>query len=183
MTRTTLVATSFVAAMVLVTASAVPVHAQGGLPNKRTYLTFSGPVEVPGATLPAGRYIFQITNTAQQTVWQVLDARDRHLLTQFFYVETRDRTTPEQNSAHGKPVVRFHETPQGTPPAIRVMYYPSDARGNVFVYPRAQAEKIAAVTHQPVLATDTDPKAGSVPAIVTIGNQSDPIDALETAAP
>ena len=30
--------------------------------NKRTYLTFSGPVQVPGATLPAGTYTFEIAN-------------------------------------------------------------------------------------------------------------------------
>src|SRR4051794_843180 len=28
--------------------------------NKRTYLTFSGPVQIPGATLPAGTYTFEI---------------------------------------------------------------------------------------------------------------------------
>ena len=117
MRRITSLTTGVVVAVVLLAASAVPVHAQGALTNKRTFLTFSGPVEVPGTTLPAGRYIFQITNIASQTVWQVLDATDRRLLTQFFYVETRDRTTQEQNAADNRPIGRFHEAPQGMQPA------------------------------------------------------------------
>jgi hypothetical protein len=168
MTRITSLTTSVVVAVVLLAASAVPVHAQGALTNKRTFLTFSGPVEVPGATLPAGRYIFQITNIASQTVWQVLDANTRRLITQFFYVETRDRTTQEQNAADNRPIVRFHEAPEGMPPAVSVMYYPSDARGYMLVYPTVQAERIAAAAHQPVPATDTDALAGGIPAIVTI---------------
>src|SRR4029078_7924791 len=28
--------------------------------NKSTYLTFSGPVQIPGATLPAGTYTFEL---------------------------------------------------------------------------------------------------------------------------
>src|SRR5579872_4473379 len=30
--------------------------------NKRTILTFSGPVQIPGATLPAGTYVFQLAD-------------------------------------------------------------------------------------------------------------------------
>src|SRR5579871_971994 len=30
--------------------------------NKKTYLTFSGPVQIPGATLPAGTYLFQLAD-------------------------------------------------------------------------------------------------------------------------
>jgi len=180
MIRTASVATAFVAAMVL---STVPVHAQGGLVNKRTYLNFSKPVEVPGVTLPAGRYIFQMTNSARQTVWQVLDAKNFHILTQFFYVETEDRSNQEQNAQDNKPIVKFHEAPQGTAPAVRVFFYPSDARGYVFVYPRAQAERIAAVTHQPVLASDSDAQKGAPPTIVTIGADTDPGISLDTVAP
>ena len=173
MTRITSMATSVAAAIVLVAASSVPGYAQATLANKRTYLTFSAPVQVPGATLPAGRYLFQLADPAAQTTWQVFDASGRHLIASFFYVPTGNRSIPEINAADGKPVVRFHETPQGTPPAVRVLFYPSDRTGNLFVYPRAQAEQIAAVTHQPVLATDSNALAGGVPTIVTIGTETD----------
>ena len=174
MTRITSLATSVVAAIVLVAASSVPANAQATLANKRTYLTFSAPVQVPGATLPAGRYLFQLADPAAQTTWQVFDASGRHLIASFFYVPTGNRSIADENATDGKPVVRFHETPQGTPPAVRVLFYPSDRTGNLFVYPRAQAEQIAAATHQPVLATDTTAIAGNVPVIVTVGAETDP---------
>jgi hypothetical protein len=172
MTRIPSLATSVVAAMVLTAALPVPGRAQATTVHKLTFLTFSAPVQIPGATLPAGKYAFQLADPASDTVWQVFDAHRRHLIAQFFYVPTGNRSIPEINAADGKPVVRFHETPQGTPPALRVLFYPSDRTGNLFVYPRAQAEQIAAVTHQPVLATDNDALAGGVPTIVTIGAET-----------
>ena len=38
-------------------------HAQGTLPNQDTYFTFSAPVELPGATLAAGKYLFVLADT------------------------------------------------------------------------------------------------------------------------
>ena len=92
-----------------------------------------------------------------QTIWEVLDANERHVFAQFFFVRTEDRTIQEHNRAHGKPVVRFHETPRGVAPPMKVLYYPTEPAGSVFLYPKEQAEQIAALTHQPVLATDSDP--------------------------
>src|SRR4029078_13471846 len=42
--------------------------------NKLTYLTFSGPVQVPGTTLPAGTYMFKLADT--MTNRHVLQAYD-----------------------------------------------------------------------------------------------------------
>lgn len=151
-----------------VTVASSRLHARGATINKRTFLTFSAPVQVPGATLPAGAYVFRIANPAVQTVWQVFDANERHVLAQFFFVPTADRTVQEQNRAHGTPVVRFYETPRGVAPPVRVLYYPTNPAGYVFLYPRAQAEQIAALTHQPVLATDSDPTKSSLAHVMTV---------------
>jgi hypothetical protein len=168
MTRILSWAAGFVAATIVVAAASSHAHAQGGTINKKTFLTFSGAVQVPGATLPAGTYVFRIANPAVQTIWQVLDANERHVLAQFFFVPSIDRTIQEQNRAHGRPVVRFHETPQGIAPAMRVLYYPTDPAGSVFLYPKAQAEEIAAVTHQTVLATDSDATKTPLAHVMTI---------------
>jgi len=160
------------AAIVLAAASA-HIYAQGATINKRTLLTFSGAVQVPGATLPAGTYVFRIANPDVQTVWQVLDANERHVLASFYFVRTGDRTIQEQNRAHGKPVVRFHETPRGVAPPMKALYYPTDPAGHVFLYPRAQAEQIASITHQPVLATDSDPAKSPLAHVMTVQPASD----------
>jgi hypothetical protein len=161
------------AAALVVTAASAHLYAQGATMNKRTFLTFSGPVQVPGATLPTGTYVFRIANPDVQTVWQVLDANERHVLASFFFVRTGDRTIQEQHHAHGKPVVRFHETPRGVAPPMKVLYYPTDPAGHVFLYPRVQAEQIASLTHQPVLATDSNPAKSSLVHVMTVQPASD----------
>jgi hypothetical protein len=151
-------------------AASTPTHvfAQGSTVNKLTFLTFSGAVQVPGATLPAGRYAFRLADPDTQKIWQVLDAKQRHIIATFFYVPTPDRTIEEMNAADGKPVVIFTETRQGVPPAIHVMYYPTDLSGSEFLYPKEQAKQLAAATHQPVLATDTDAAEGGEARVVLV---------------
>jgi hypothetical protein len=156
MTRIISIAGSVLAALALMALTASPASAQATTANKRTFLTFSGTVQVPGAMLPKGTYVFRIADPDSQHVWQVLDEHERKVLAQFFYVSTRDRTIPEANRAHGKPVVVFHETAQGVPPAIHILYYPSDLAGAVFLYPKEQAEQLAAIAHHPILANDSE---------------------------
>src|SRR2546423_7291347 len=104
MTRKTPMAAAAIIAVVLL-ASSTHVSAQGGTANKRTFLTFSGTVQVPGATLPAGSYVFRLADPNAQSIWQVLDASERHVLSTFFDVPSPRRTTVDQNRADGKPVV------------------------------------------------------------------------------
>jgi hypothetical protein len=142
--------------------------AQGATVDQRTYLTFSGPVQVPGHTLPAGTYLFRLADTGTRSIMQVYDQHERHLLGQFFFIPTAERTIQQADKANGKPVVHLRETVAGVPPAIGTMFYPTDLTGKEFLYPRQQAKALAAASHQAVLATDTEVKLGAVPAIVTI---------------
>jgi len=186
MTRNTPVAAAL-AVTLLVFASA-QVTAQGGTANKRTFLTFSRAVQVPGATLPAGTYVFRLANPNAQTIWQVFDARERRVLSTFFDVPGPRRTTQDQNRAGGRPVVTMGETPQDIPPAIRVLYYPTDLYGSVLIYPREQAQLIANATRQPVLATDSDATRGGAATIftaepeATVAQNNEPAAQQEPAA-
>jgi hypothetical protein len=54
----------------------------------------------------------------------------------------------------------FREMPEGVTPAVHYFYYPTDLRGKEFIYPKDQAVKIAAATHETVLATDSDVAKG-----------------------
>jgi hypothetical protein len=142
-----------VAAALLVTFGTPHAFAQGATANKLMFLTFSGTVQVPGATLPKGTYVFRIADPDTQRVWQVLDKSQRHVLAQFFYVRTGDRTVEEMNAAHGRPVVRFHETASGDAPAIRIVYYPTDYAGAEFLYPKGHATQVAATRQDATVAT------------------------------
>lgn len=157
MKRFTSIAAAVVTAAFLTVAASA--SAQDLNINQRTYLTFSGPVQMPGVTLPAGKYVFRLADTALHNVMQVFDGEEKHIIGQWFFIP-KNRTLEEANAANGKPVVTFHEMPEGMTPAIHYYFYPTDLTGKEFIYPKDQALKIAAATHQPVLATDTDVAKG-----------------------
>jgi len=116
--------------------------------NKKTYLTFSGPVSMPGITLPAGTYTFQIANpNSGSRVIEVMDKDMKRVHGLFFAIPS------ELSEAPNEPVVRFSERPEGAPQAIKAWFYPGERTGFEFVYPRSQAVKIAKANHEKVLSS------------------------------
>jgi hypothetical protein len=131
--------------------------------NKKTILTFSGPVQIPGATLPAGSYVFKLADIpGNRHVVQVFDKDEKKIYTTMLAVPNQ-RLEPSD-----KPIVLFSERASGSPQAVKVWYYPGDTIGNEFVYPKAQAMKIAKESHTKVLAMNDERKssvntAGEIP--------------------
>jgi hypothetical protein len=124
--------------------------------DKKTILTFSGPVQIPGVTLPAGSYVFKLADIqGNRHVVQVFDKDEKKLYTTLLSVPN-DRLEPAD-----KPIVLFSERATGSPQAVKVWYYPGDRIGDEFVYPKTQAMRIAKETHQSVLATNDDTKMGN----------------------
>lgn len=122
--------------------------------NKRTYLTFSGPVQIPGATLPAGTYLFQLADPDNARHVVMVASKDGTKVYGMFITIPNDRLdTPDNN------VVMFGESPAGTAQAIQAWWYPGDRTGEEFVYPKNQAMRIAKANHREVLATDSDVNA------------------------
>ena len=125
--------------------------------NRKTVMTFSGPVEIPGvhlkgwAVLPAGTYVFKIMDSQS----------DRHIVQIFNQDETQCYATilsiPNYRlHATGKTVVTFRERPAGEPEAIRAWFYPGENFGEEFVYPKARAVQLAVEGNTPVLFTATE---------------------------
>ena len=123
--------------------------------NKKTILTFSGPVQIPGATLPAGSYVFKLADIpGNRHVVQVFDKDEHKIFTTMLAV-------PNQRlEASDKPIVLFSERASGQPQAVKVWYYPGETIGNEFVYPKSQAMRIAKASHTRVLAMNDDAKTG-----------------------
>jgi hypothetical protein len=125
--------------------------ARGDVWNKKTFLTFSGPVQVPGVTLPAGTYTFKLADlTGSRHVVQIFDKDEKKIYTTILAIPDQ-RLEPSD-----KPVVLFSERPAGTPQAIKAWFYPGETIGNEFVYPKSQAIRIARATHQSVLTAADD---------------------------
>ena len=101
--------------------------------DKLTYLTFSAPVQVPGATLSAGRYRFHLTNPAgSRNVMQVLSNDGSTRYGMFNTIEAHRHSSNVTDEA----AVTFRETPAGEAPAIRALFYPGLREGYEFVYPK-----------------------------------------------
>lgn len=117
--------------------------------RRTTHLTFSTPVELPGVTLPAGTYTFELAeSTSDRHILRVLDRDGQKLHTTILAIPVRRVNTTEET------VVTFHELPAEATPAVRFWYYPNDIMGQELAYPKEQALRIAAASRQPVLAME-----------------------------
>jgi hypothetical protein len=117
--------------------------------NKRTSVTFSGPVEIPGAgaqVLPAGTYVFRLLDSqSDRHIVQVFNADESHIYATILAIPNY------RLQATDKTVITFAERPVGEPLAIRAWFYPGDNSGQEFVYPKKRALELAKITNQPVL--------------------------------
>jgi len=119
--------------------------------DRSTFVTFSGPVSIPGKTLPAGTYTFKLADSpSDRHIVQIFDKDQTQLFATILAVPA-ERPAPE-----GDPVITFRETPSNVPPALRYWYYAGDKAGNEFVYPRAQAMTIARNSGEGVMSMDTE---------------------------
>jgi len=125
--------------------------------NRKTVVTFSGPVEIPGVhlagwgVLPAGTYVFKILDSQS----------DRHIVQIFSQDELTVYATilaiPNYRlKATNKTVIRFRERPAGQPEALRAWFYPGRNWGEEFVYPKAKAIELAQAANTTVLFTTAE---------------------------
>lgn len=117
--------------------------------NKRTTLTITEPIQVPGATLAPGEYVMKLLDSPS----------DRHIVQIFNADETKVETTilaiPNYRlKPTGKTAFTFWEMPPGQPKALRAWFYPGDNFGQEFAYPKVKATEIATVAHAEVPAVE-----------------------------
>jgi hypothetical protein len=133
--------------------------------NRKTVVTFSGPVEVPGVgaqTLPAGTYVFKIASTlGDRHIVQIFNEAEDHVYTTILAIPNY------RMKATDKTVMTFGERAAGEPQAIRAWFYPGRLWGEEFVYPKFRAVELAKITNQPVLFTPIDLATAPVEALKT----------------
>jgi len=119
--------------------------------NKLTLLTFSQPVQLPGLTLPAGRYRFELADPVGDR--RVIRVASEDGKTQMGLLQT----IPNQLRDPAKdPLVLFAETPAGQPDSVKAWVYPGESIGYEFIYPHDQAMRLAKQTRSSVLSTNQD---------------------------
>jgi hypothetical protein len=122
--------------------------------NRKTRVSFSAPVEVPGVgaqVLPAGTYVFKIVDSASDRhIVQIFNESEDHVYTTILAIPNYRLKTTD------KTVMTFKERAEGQPEAIRAWFYPGRQWGEEFVYPKSRAIELAKVVNQPVLAMPLD---------------------------
>ena len=161
--------------------------------NKKTVVTFSQAVEVPGKILPAGTYTFQLLDsTSDRHIVQIFNADGTHIIATILAINNY-RLEPT-----GDTVMKFRETPGDAPEALRAWFYPGDNFGQEFVYPKVRAIQLAQTTKEivPAVAADTldDSAMKTVPIVAVTPDQKEvevttviqttpPVAAVQTPAP
>jgi hypothetical protein len=133
--------------------------------NRKTIVTFSAPVEVPGVgaqTLPAGTYVFKIFDSlSDRHIVQIFNEAEDHVYTTILAIPNY------RLKATDKTVMTFGERAAGQPEAIRAWFYPGRQWGEEFVYPKFRAVELAKITNQPVLFTPIELATAPVEALKT----------------
>ena len=133
--------------------------------NKRTVVTFSQPVEVPGVgaqVLPAGTYVFKLVDSlSSRHIVRIFNQDESHIFTTILAIPNY------RLKATDKTVMTFRERAAGQPEAIRAWFYPGDNSGQEFVYPKSRAVALAKTVGEPVLAMplETEPTIEALKAV------------------
>jgi LPXTG-motif cell wall-anchored protein len=120
--------------------------------NKKTIVSFSQPVEVPGGVvLPPSTYVFKLLDSASNRhIVQIFNEDQNHIYATVLAIPNyRLQVT-------GKTVITFVERPAGEPQAIKAWFYPGDNFGQEFVYSKRRAAEFAKQTNPPVPAAPSE---------------------------
>jgi hypothetical protein len=151
--------------------------------NKKTVMTFSQPVEIPGQILPAGTYTIKLVDIASERhVVQFLSADGIHVIATVLAINNwRLRPT-------GETVVKFAERSGDNPEALKAWFYPGDNFGQEFVYPKQRAIQLAIETKEPIPALaeeapDSDLKTVPIIAVTPEETEVPVTEAVATTPP
>jgi hypothetical protein len=154
--------------------------------NRKTKVTFSAPVEVPGVgaqTLPAGTYVFKVMDSmSDRHIVQIMNEDESHVYTTILAIPNYRLKTTD------KTVITFSERPAGQPEAIKAWFYPGREWGEEFVYSKSRAIELAKETNEPVLATPIALDAAPIAAlktapIVAVAPTGEPVELSQVVEP
>ncbi len=113
--------------------------------NKKTIITINEPMQIPGATLTPGKYVFKLMDSSSNRhIVQVFNEDEKTVFNTILAIPNQ-RLQPTGKSEFG-----FWEVPAGNTPALRSWFYPGDNFGHEFAYPKQEATKLSSVVKEEV---------------------------------
>ena len=128
-----------VCATAMLNLAAAPDANAGGTESHEMYLTFSAPFALPGVSLPAGTYVFELMDNPGALKVVRVTSRDRMrvYLTALTLPILRPVGLPKDR------LISFAEVETGRTPVVKAWYPQDDPVGHEFIYPK----------HRPQVAT------------------------------
>ena len=106
--------------------------ARGDTWDKKTIVTFSGDVQVPGQVLPAGTYVFKLANfSSDRHIVQIWNEDETSLVTTVIAIPSQ-RTEPAD-----KAIFELDGQSSEGPAAVKKWFYPGNVIGLEFTYSNA----------------------------------------------
>lgn len=97
--------------------------------DKKTIVTFSDAVEIPGQVLPAGTYVFRLADSpSDRHIVQIWNGDENQLLATILTIPNTRFEPPDRT------LFQFDERPGSSPMAVKVWFYPGNNTGEEFVY-------------------------------------------------
>lgn len=120
--------------------------------EKKSTLTVTERIEVPGAVLEPGTYIIKVAETqSNRNIVQITNTDENKIFATAI-------ATPHANAERApNTMFIYYNTAAGTPKALRTWFAPNDRFGQDLVYPKARATELAAMTHETVPETMEEP--------------------------
>jgi len=100
--------------------------------DKKTIVTFSEAVEIPGQVLPAGTYVFKLADSpSDRHIVQVWTADEDQILSTILTIPKTRLEAPDESK------FEFEERAGDSPMALKVWFYPGNSAGEEFAYSRS----------------------------------------------
>ena len=146
--------------------------------DKKTILTISGPVQIPGMVLQPGTYIVKRADPNSPNVIRFLNDDGTHVYATVMTIPVI-RSTPSD-----KVEVTLAETRGVKPAALRTWFYPGDTTGQQFIYPRGGDVLTASMATTEVQGLAPEPAKESEPVTATMAeSESQPISTSIESTP
>ena len=99
--------------------------------DRKTVVTFSDSVEIPGQVLPAGTYVFKLADLPNERhIVQIWNAEEDQILATIMTIPKTRFEAPERT------IFEFDERPSNSPAALKAWFYPGNRTGEEFTYSR-----------------------------------------------
>jgi hypothetical protein len=113
--------------------------------NKKTVITINNSMQIPGAVLHPGKYVFKLADSpSNRHIVQVFNEDESNIIATVLAIPNH-RLKPTGDSEFG-----FWEAPANNPQPLRSWFYPGDNFGQEFAYQKREAVLIAATAKEEV---------------------------------